>query len=133
MGNTGYAFQDMQKQKIGLEDEYDYPYTSVETHQRGQCHINKTREQVFVADSKSIDPDEDQIAAALVRYGPLAISINATESLFHFYRSGILTPTEENCSPVPNHGVNIVGYGTDPSGVQYWIVRNSWNKYWGED
>lgn len=31
-----------------------------------------------------------------------------------------------------NHALNLVGYGTDSSGNPYWIVRNSWNTWWGQ-
>lgn len=31
-----------------------------------------------------------------------------------------------------NHAVNLVGYGTDSSGNPYWIVRNSWKTWWGQ-
>lgn len=125
-GNSGEAFSDMIDKQIGLEEDYDYPYH----HSVGKCQINKTREQVFVGGWKKIKPDEDQIAAALIQYAPLAISINAT--LLQFYHHGILTPTEETCNPKKkDHGVNIVGFGTD-AGVDYWTVRNSWNHLWGE-
>ena len=28
--------------------------------------------------------------------------------------------------------VQLVGYGTDPVGGDYWLVRNSWSPTWGE-
>ena len=32
---------------------------------------------------------------------------------------------------VTNHVVSLIGWGTSPSGVKYWIGRNSWGTYWG--
>ncbi len=32
-----------------------------------------------------------------------------------------------------NHAVNIVGYGRDSaSGLDYWVLRNSWGSGWGQ-
>lgn len=46
------------------------------------------------------------------------------------YQGGVLT---ETCGTKLDHGILIVGYGTDDNtGLDYWIIKNSWGPTWGE-
>jgi cathepsin L len=75
------------------------------------------------------DPsDVTRMVAALQKYGPAQIGIDA--SCLAGYKSGIIS----NCTRRSvDHAVAIVGAGTDDvSGIDYWIVRNSWNYTFGE-
>ena len=62
-------------------------------------------------------------------YGPVAVGIHVSP-YFQRYSSGIID--DPSCvNQAPNHGVTVVGYGTD-RGHEYWLVRNSWGPNWGE-
>jgi cathepsin X len=71
-----------------------------------------------------------KIKAEIFARGPVAASINALP--LENYEGGIVT-NGNWLYKLPNHIVSIVGWGKDEkSGIEYWIVRNSWGQYWGE-
>ncbi|XP_010504326.1 PREDICTED: probable cysteine protease RD19D [Camelina sativa] len=116
----------------GLEEEKSYPYTG----KKGQCKFDPAKVAVKVANFTTIPLDENQIAANLVRHGPLAVGLNAV--FMQTYIGGVSCPLICSKRKI-NHGVLLVGYGSKGfsilrlSNKPYWIIKNSWGKKWGED
>ncbi|CAF5039154.1 unnamed protein product, partial [Rotaria sp. Silwood1] len=79
--------------------------------------------------------DEKTMASALVNYGPLWVALYASSQQFMFYRSGVLSVSGcPNSVYYLDHAVVAVGYGYDSTyGMNYWIIKNSWSQYWGEN
>lgn len=119
------AYQDLIDNKMGLELESDYGYHAVD----GTCKAKASLESVFLQSFVKIGQDEGDIASALMKYGPLAIGINA--SYMQFYTGGISDPFFCNPSAL-DHGVTIVAFGEE-GGKQFWTIKNSWGAGWGEE
>lgn len=124
------AFEYIQKNG-GLETEVDYPYTGSD---RGTCKFDKSKIVASVSNFSNVAIDENQIAANLVKHGPLAIGINAV--FMQTYIGGVSCPYI--CGRHLDHGVLLVGYGSAgyaPIRLKekpYWIIKNSWGETWGE-
>ncbi|CAL0334172.1 unnamed protein product [Lupinus luteus] len=116
----------------GVMREEDYPYSGTD---RGTCKFDKKKIAASVANFSVVSLDEDQIAANLVKNGPLAVAINAV--FMQTYIGGVSCPYI--CSKHLDHGVLLVGYGSDayaPIRMKekpYWIIKNSWGENWGEN
>jgi|EP00945_MAST-04E_sp_MAST-4E-sp1_P005677 cathepsin F len=111
----------------GIDTEASYPYQGVgET-----CAATKGTVGATISNWTAISQDEKQIAAQLVARGPLSIGINAGP--MQFYGGGVSCPWKVLCNPKQlDHGVLIVGFGTDASKGDYWKIKNSWGPGWGE-
>eukprot|EP00803_Ostreobium_quekettii_P005028 evm.model.scf_1938.2 EVM.evm.TU.scf_1938.2 scf_1938:7023-14549(+) len=72
----------------------------------------------------------DQIKAEMYERGPISCGIYATDE-FEAYEGGIFE--QEGFVFYANHEVSLVGWGVDDNGTEYWIGRNSWGTYWGEN
>ncbi|CAN8328806.1 unnamed protein product [Cochlearia groenlandica] len=116
----------------GLMTEEDYPYTGKDGP---SCKLDKSKIVASVSNFSVVSIDEDQIAANLVKNGPLAVAINA--AYMQTYIGGVSCPYI--CARRLNHGVLLVGYGAGayaPARFKekpYWIIKNSWGETWGEN
>lgn len=122
-GDMDLAFQFIEQN--GLCSYDSYPYTA----QQGTCQecnpVAKLRGYVDI-------PSGNETALLVeLHYGPVSVGIEADQSSFQFYSSGVFTGP---CGTNLDHGVTLVGYGTDETtGLDYWIVKNSWGESWGEN
>ena len=59
---------------------------------------------------------------ALANYGPIAVGIDASQSSFQFYESGVYY--DKNCGQIVDHIILLVGYGTDSGENDFYIGKN---------
>ena len=71
-----------------------------------------------------------QLKAAIATQ-PVAVTVDAGAYPFMHYIKGVIT--DSSCGSSLDHAVAAVGFGTDESGQDYYIVKNSWGAHWGED
>eukprot|EP01137_Pigoraptor_chileana_P030804 Opistho-2@17782 len=111
----------------GIDTEASYPYKAVD----GKCAYNAANSGATVSSYKDIPSgDESSLTDAAANIGPISVAIDASQSSFQFYSSGVYDETGCSSSQL-DHGVAVVGYGTDAKGGDYYIVKNSWGGSWG--
>eukprot|EP00933_Yihiella_yeosuensis_P020764 TRINITY_DN1658_c0_g1_i2.p2 TRINITY_DN1658_c0_g1~~TRINITY_DN1658_c0_g1_i2.p2 ORF type:complete len:331 (-),score=47.59 TRINITY_DN1658_c0_g1_i2:199-1191(-) len=122
--DTAFAYYE----KNGIYETNHYgPYTARD----GSCKAITSQADVDgseVTGYDMVDNNEDALVAAAAQQ-PVSVAIAASGSAFQFYTSGVITGSA--CGTQLDHGVLVVGYGTEKN-VDYYIVRNSWGASWGE-
>ena len=110
----------------GIEPEKNYPYVP----QFEICSANKTENVATFSNYHDVKGGENGLMKAVATVGPISVAIDASQSDFHFYQSGVYY--NPDCSTtILDHGVLVVGYGTTVNGTDYWLVKNSWGETWG--
>ena len=111
----------------GLCSEEDYPYQA----EQGQCQENQCNNVVNISDYSDVEQNNEHILMRAVSQQPVSVAIQANISSFKFYKYGVYQ--DPQCGDQLDHGVLIVGYGTDRfQRLDYWIVKNSWGPEWGD-
>ncbi|KAH0788736.1 Clan CA, family C1, cathepsin B-like cysteine peptidase [Histomonas meleagridis] len=73
----------------------------------------------------------DDIKKAILIDGPVSASI-ASDKKFSNYRGGIYTSSLKGKIEAGNHAVELIGWGIDDDGVEFWIILNQYGTHWGE-
>jgi len=120
--DAGFAYQGT----VNVASEASYAYTAKD----GSCKTSFSTAipKGGVTGHKDVSGETD-LLDAVTTVGPISVAIQADQSAFQNYHSGVMTGT---CGTQLDHGVLTVGFGTD-SGTKYWKVKNSWGTSWGAD
>jgi len=113
----------------GLEPSSVYPYTAED----GTCQFQQSKVAATISNWQYANTlyDEGPVQTNLVSWGPLSICVDAAN--WQDYTSGVMTWEECAFVNLLDHCVQLVGYNTEDSSNQYWLVRNSWGEDWGVD
>jgi len=69
---------------------------------------------------------KDAMMKEIYNRGPIACNVDSNPILN--YTTGIVTTVSADI----DHTISVVGWGTDEKEGLYWIARNSWGEYWGQ-
>ena len=108
----------------GICSEAAYAYTGITAANCAKCTPD-----VKISSFVNVQPNSTPLLMAAVAQQPVSVAVEADGSDWQFYSGGVLT---DACGVNLDHGVLVVGYGTDVTQGDYWKVKNSWGPSWGE-
>lgn len=113
------------RSKLGLQSAASYPYVGYD-----QLCKSDSKSRIRISIYGEVDLESDcSLLQTVLAHTPVSAAI--ASNAIQFYSGGIFS--NKYCGASVNQGVNVVGYGTDyKSKKDYWLVRNSWGKSWGE-
>jgi len=115
----------------GICKEEDYPYMAKDEACKKTCKSVSTITSFADVKYDPSHPNDESDLMTHVKIQPVSIAIEADQAVFQLYSGGVISSCA--CGTNLDHGVLIVGYGTDnKTNVFYWLVKNSWGNKWGE-
>ena len=107
----------------GICSESNYSYTATQGNCQSCTPVAKISSYV------DVQPNNTEALMTAVAQQPVSVAVEADGLDWQFYFGGVVT---DSCGLNLDHGVLIVGYGTDATAGDYWKVKNSWGADWGE-
>jgi len=85
----------------------------------------------------TVTGEKDMMREIFAR-GPIVCSFATDKPWMFGYSANVVqhegvyvTRQKKNASQI-DHNMEVTGWGETPSGIKYWVIRNSWGTYWGE-
>ena len=117
----------------GIALKEGYPWDETKDNVLKRCSSNRKPLDFELKRINRVNPgNEEVLKRAVALIGPITVGIRLTEN-FIFYNEGVFYDHRCQIWYPTNHDMLLVGYGTDPVGGDYWVLKNSWGKMWGED
>lgn len=133
-GLPGNAFKFATANALCTESSYPYLAKASGTCSANKCSVGIPEGKVTgykgLAPVARIIPASESTMMSAVAKTPVAVAIEADKRLFQLYKGGVL---DGACGGGVDHGVLVAGYGTDPTGGDYWLIKNSWGTDHGEN
>ena len=118
----------------GSLPEENYPYISgVDGAERNCRNFNNQSVETKLSSYAWVPAgQEDLLKEAVFVHGPVAVAIAIPTnplSFKNYYRGITSCPGDAEL----NHAVLVVGYGTEATGEDYWLIKNSYGETWGDE
>ncbi|KAF3492975.1 hypothetical protein DY000_02057903 [Brassica cretica] len=110
----------------GISSEDAYPYQERD----GTCQ-SQAEPAMQIRGFQYVPRNNERALLEAVSMQPVSVSIAGLAESFSHYSSGVYS--DPACGIATTHAVTLVGYGTSPEGIKYWLAKNSWGETWGEN
>jgi len=128
-GEDFRAYDYISQYGLATDEQYG-PYLGID----GKCHDSDIAEKPIKGLKGFVNvTGVEDLRKAVAMIGPISVGIDAAHKSLTFYSHGVYS--DKDCRNDPeglDHAVLAVGYGT-LHGEPYWLVKNSWSTYWGND
>jgi len=114
----------------GIDTEESYPFMAEDGD---VCKFNPDTVGATMSRVNAIQKyNETELTLGVGTFGPFSTCIDASGQAFMHYKKGVYS--NPDCSKdYLDHAVLTVGYGTTRHGKDYWLIKNSWGAYWGDN